>query len=123
MTYQEKIAAILADRPYYVATSIHGDWLNYRLNTIEKTKAFDTERKVDIQAARLNAEHQQAEFEKLIASEKAPLVEALLAVVNATRAYLPPDGIDAQECINRIITATDNQTITPLILEIENGRS
>lgn len=46
---------------------------------------------------------------------------ALLAVVHATRAYLPPDGIDAQECINRILAATDNKKITPLIMEIENG--
>lgn len=53
----------------------------------------------------------------------AALVEAILAVVNATRAYLPPDGIDAKECISRILEATDNPTINPIILEAENGRN
>lgn len=51
-----------------------------------------------------------------------PMADALLAVVEATRAYLPPDGIDAQECLNRIIGATDNPEINPIIREIENGR-
>ena len=51
------------------------------------------------------------------------LEEVLLAVVNAVRDYLPPDGIDAQECLNRIIGATDNPTINPIIAEIENGRA
>ena len=47
-----------------------------------------------------------------------PLV-ALLAVVDATRAYLPPDGISERECISRIIEATDNLSITPIILAAE----
>ena len=47
---------------------------------------------------------------------------ALLAVVEATRAYLPPDGIDAQECLNRILAATDNPVIAPIIAEIEARR-
>lgn len=49
--------------------------------------------------------------------------EAILGVVAATRAYLPPDGISEKECISRILQATDNATISPIILEIENGRS
>ena len=53
----------------------------------------------------------------------AAMSRALVAVVNATRAYLPPDGIDAQECLNRILAATDNPEINPIIAEIENGRS
>ena len=48
---------------------------------------------------------------------------SLLPVVEATRAYLPPDGINAQECINRILAATDNPTISPIIAELENGRA
>ena len=44
---------------------------------------------------------------------------ALLAVVDATRAYLPPDGISESECISRIIEATDNFSITPIILAAE----
>lgn len=49
--------------------------------------------------------------------------KALLAVVDALRAYLPPDGIDAQECLNRILEATDNPTIAPLILALESRPS
>jgi hypothetical protein len=48
------------------------------------------------------------------------LEDALLAVVEATRAYLPPDGIDAKECLSRILGATDNPTINPIIFEIED---
>lgn len=44
---------------------------------------------------------------------------ALSSVVAATRAYLPPDGIDAQECLNRILAATDNATINPVIERME----
>lgn len=51
------------------------------------------------------------------------LEAAILAVVHATRAYLPPDGITAQECISLILGATDNPTINPIIAEIENGRT
>jgi len=52
------------------------------------------------------------------------LRKALEAVVDATRAYLPPDGIDPQECLNRILLATDNSSINPLIeqMERDNGR-
>ena len=50
-------------------------------------------------------------------------LEAILAVVSATRAYLPPDGIDAKEYLSRVIAATDNPNINPIILEAENGHS
>ena len=50
------------------------------------------------------------------------LEDALMAVVEATRAYLPPDGIAAKECLSRILGATDNPTINPIIFEIE-GRA
>jgi hypothetical protein len=39
------------------------------------------------------------------------VLEALDAVVSATGAYLPPDGISKDECINRILQATDNPRI------------
>lgn len=48
------------------------------------------------------------------------LEDALLAVVEATRAYLPPDEIDAKECLSRILEATDNPSINPIIFEIED---
>ena len=46
------------------------------------------------------------------------LVEALSEVVRATRAYLPPDGIDAAELISRVIAATDNPKINAAMGEI-----
>lgn len=49
--------------------------------------------------------------------------EALLGVVNAVRDYLPPDGIGKDELITRVIGATDNSKINPIIKEFENGRS
>ncbi len=48
------------------------------------------------------------------------LREAILLVVAATRAYLPPNGIDAQECLNRILAATDNPIINPIIAQAEH---
>lgn len=65
-----------------------------------------------------HAERQATELDRLRA-----VVEALLSVVAATRAYLPPDGIDAQECLNRILAATDNPTINAVIRELEDGRA
>ena len=53
----------------------------------------------------------------------AALEAAVYAVVEATRAYLPPDGIDAKECLSRILGATDNPTINPTIAEIDRGRA
>lgn len=41
--------------------------------------------------------------------------EAIDAVIAATQAYLPPDGISAEECISRILTATDNPKIVAAI--------
>lgn len=53
------------------------------------------------------------------ADDAALIEQALLAVVDATRAYLPPDGTDEQTCINRILEATDNPEISPIILRLE----
>ena len=36
------------------------------------------------------------------------LYAAVAAVIDATRAYLPPDGITKEEFISRVIAATDN---------------
>ena len=47
------------------------------------------------------------------------LEAVVMAVVAATRAYLPPDGIDAKECVSRILGATDNPAINPIIADIE----
>lgn len=48
------------------------------------------------------------------------LEDALLAVVDATHAYLPPDRIDAKECLSRILRATDNPKINPIIAELKS---
>lgn len=42
------------------------------------------------------------------------LYEAVAAVIDATRDYLPPDGITKEEFISRVIAATD----TPRMAEI-----
>ncbi len=55
-------------------------------------------------------------------AKAARLREAIHAVQDATAAYLPPDGIDAQECLNRILQATDNPTINAITLGAQYGR-
>ena len=46
-----------------------------------------------------------------MAEDATPLVEALLAIIDAARAYLPPDGIGKDEFIARVLQATDNPRI------------
>jgi hypothetical protein len=46
-----------------------------------------------------------------MAEDATPLVEALLAIIDAARAYLPPDGIGKDEFISRVLEATDNPKI------------
>ncbi len=51
---------------------------------------------------------------RLIAS--APeLHEAVAAVIDATRDYLPPDGITKDEFISRVIAATDNARMAEIM--------
>jgi Mg-chelatase subunit ChlI len=49
--------------------------------------------------------------------------KALLAVVDAVRDRIIPDGISDEEFFTRVLAATDNPEITPCIRELENGRS
>jgi hypothetical protein len=51
------------------------------------------------------------------------LRKAIKAVTDATSAYLPPDGISKDECINRVLAATDNPEINAVMLGDSNGRS
>lgn len=53
----------------------------------------------------------------------AAIEEALLAVVSATRRYLPLDGIGVTDFVSLVIGTIDNPKINPIIAEIENGRS
>jgi hypothetical protein len=55
--------------------------------------------------------------------ERARLGDAILAVVDAVRDYLPPDGIDEQECLNRVIGAVDNPKINPVIRALQSSAS
>jgi hypothetical protein len=48
---------------------------------------------------------------RLMAEDATPLVEALLAIIDAARAYLPPDGIGKDAFIARVLEATDNPRI------------
>lgn len=63
----------------------------------------------------------EADRDRLTAQVKA-LREAVRAVVNATSAYLPPDGISASDCISRVLEATDNPEINK-VMETSNGHS
>ena len=45
--------------------------------------------------------------------------DAVMAVVDAVRDYLPPDGISEKDFISRVIGAVDNPTINPVIFAIE----
>jgi hypothetical protein len=47
-------------------------------------------------------------------AELAKAREALIAVVSATGAYLPPDGISAEECVAPVIATTDNPAISAI---------
>ena len=47
----------------------------------------------------------------MMAEDATALVEALLAIIDAARAYLPPDGIGKDEFIARVLEATDNPRI------------
>jgi hypothetical protein len=44
-----------------------------------------------------------------------PLVEALVAIIEASRAYLPPDGIGKDAFISRVLEATDNSKIIAVL--------
>jgi hypothetical protein len=46
-----------------------------------------------------------------MAEDATPLVEALLAIIDAARAYLPPDGIGKDTFIARVLEAIDNPKI------------
>lgn len=43
--------------------------------------------------------------------DTAPLIEALVAIIEASRTYLPPDGIGKDEFIDRVLRAVDNPKI------------
>jgi hypothetical protein len=47
----------------------------------------------------------------LMAEDATPLVEALLEIIAAAQAYLPPDGLDKDEFITRVLEAIDNPRI------------
>ena len=46
-----------------------------------------------------------------MAEDATPLVEALVAIIDAARAYLPPDGIGKDAFITKVLEAVDNPTI------------
>ena len=47
----------------------------------------------------------------MMAEDATPLVEVPLAIIDAARAYLPPDGIGKDALIARVLEATDNPKI------------
>ncbi len=50
------------------------------------------------------------------------LERAVLAVADAVAEYLPPDGISRDDLISRVIFATDNPQINPVIEDLRHGR-
>jgi hypothetical protein len=51
----------------------------------------------------------------MTAEDATPLVEALLAIIDAARVYLPPDGLGKDAFITRVLEAVDNpRTIAAL---------
>ena len=55
------------------------------------------------------------------AEDATPLIAALLAVIDAARAYLPPDGIGKDEFIARVLDATDNPRIVAALRSWSSG--
>jgi hypothetical protein len=51
----------------------------------------------------------------MMAEDAARLVEALLAIIDAARAYLPPDGIGKDEFIAWVLETTDNPRIIAVL--------
>ena len=47
----------------------------------------------------------------MMAEDATPLVEAILTIIEAARAYLPPDGVHKDEFITRELDATDNPRV------------
>ena len=46
-----------------------------------------------------------------MAEDATPLVKALLEIIAAAQAYCPPDGLDKDEFITRVLEAIDNPRI------------
>jgi hypothetical protein len=55
-----------------------------------------------------------------MAEDATPLVEALVTIIEASRAYLPSDGIDKEAFIARVLEATDNPPIIAVL--VPHGR-
>lgn len=52
-------------------------------------------------------------------ADVAAMEAALLGILNAVRAYLPPDGIPIQACLRSVIYEVDNPSINPILARIE----
>ena len=77
-------------------------------NTIQELRAANERWAIAFNQAKADA---NARIEALQA--------AVMAVVDAVRDYLPPDGISEKDFISRVIGAVDNPTINPVIFAIE----
>ena len=50
-----------------------------------------------------------------MAEDATPLVKALFAIIDAARAYLPPDGIGKDAFITKVLEAIDNPKIIAIL--------
>jgi hypothetical protein len=57
--------------------------------------------------------------EKAAVAAIMPLATALMEVLAAVRAHLPPDGISVSHFVERVVEAVDNPDINPMIAVLE----
>jgi hypothetical protein len=98
------------------------DWMRAAADAIERlTRERD---EATLRATVFKRQYRQAcEDHAVMRHQRDEARAALMPVVDAVRAFLPPDGISADEFISRVIAATDNPTVNPVIARLEHGRS
>lgn len=93
--------------------------------TAMQTRATAAEARADTLAGEVETYRKACEDWQTTAADAsgdaAVLRTAILAVVSAVRAYLPPDGIDPLACLSLVLAAVDNPTINPLIEQAERA--
>lgn len=101
------------------------DTLAQEIRRVDGNHSLGAGALIEQQAAELAAERQRSDTLRVQrdghAAELAEARRAISAVTAATSAYLPPNGISKDECINRVLAATDNPKINAVMLGGPNG--
>ena len=53
---------------------------------------------------------------------EAELVAAIEKTIEALRAFLPPDGLSAKECVSRILAAVDNPKVNEAVKAAKSAK-